>query len=131
MPCPTSQAIEPNLQLDPTQADLLAPGQVPDLTKSLVSSESQSQLQVKTVSFDSRRDVRLFEVNSKVSDYIDQTQVCTEVEQFMAQFEPKVFLMVGCLGLDHSVKEIFYKTTYTNPLANTVALEDETDDFNY
>ena len=49
----------------------------------------------------------------------------------MAEAETKVFLMVGCLGLDHSVKEIFYKTTYTNPLANTVALELETDDFNY
>ena len=130
--CPTSQAtVINNLQLDPTQADSLAPGQDPPIAKTLVSSQSQSKLHRKSISFDTKRDVRLFSINSKVSEYKDHTQVCNEVEKFISQFEPQVYLMVSCVGLDHSIKEIFYKTTFTNPLANPIALELESDDFYY
>ena len=39
--------------------------------------------------------------------------------------------MAGCASLDHSLKEVFYKTSFTNTLANTLALELENNDFNY
>ena len=130
--CPTSLATVGNdLQLDHTQIDSLAPGQDPPVATTLVSSQSQSKLHRKSISFDTKRDVRLFSINSKVSEYKDHTQVCNEVEKFISQFEPQVYLMVSCVGLDHSIKEIFYKTTFTNPLANTIALELESDDFYY
>ena len=130
--CPTSLATVGNdLQLDPTQIDSLAPGQDPPVATTLVSSQSQSKLHRKSISFDTKRDVRLFSINSKVSEHKDYTQVCDEVEKFISQFEPQVYLMVSCVGLDHSIKEIFYKTTFTNPLANPIALELESDDFYY
>ena len=120
-----------DLPLGPTQIDSLAPGQDPPVATTLVPSQSPSKLHRKSISFDTHRDVRLFSIGSTVSEHENFTQVCDEIEKHISKLIPQVYLMAGCASLDHSLKEVFYKTFFTNPLANTLALESETNDFNY
>ena len=123
-----------DLPLGPTQIGSLAPGQEPPVATTLVPSQSPSKLDLphrRSISFDTHRDVRLFSIGSTVSEHENFTQVCDEIEKHISKLVPKVYLMAGCASLDHSLKEVFYKTSFTNPLANTLALELEDDDFNY
>jgi hypothetical protein len=133
--CPTYLAtIENDLPFDPTQIESsLSPGQEPTFAPSLVPSQTSPKLDLppRSVSFDTYRDVRLYQIGSTVSEHENFTQVCTEIEKHISKLVPRIYLMAGCASLDHSLKEVFYKTSFTNPLANTLALELEENDFNY
>ena len=108
------------------------PGQDPSNLAS-VPSEPQSGpcTRSKKVTFDPYRDVRVFTPSSTVYEYSDLTQIEEQVEKHKSTLIPVLYFMPQCLGLDHSFKEIFYKSSFTTPLANTLALEDEIDDFYY
>jgi hypothetical protein len=103
----------------------LFPGHEPQLTTSLVLSQTPPELGLPTrnVSFDTHRDVRLYQLGGKLSEYENFSQVCTDVETYISKIEPKVYLMASIASIDHSLKEVFYKASFTNPLANTMALE--------
>ena len=83
------------------------------------------------MSFDKHRDVRLFKPNSTVYQHSDFSQVCTSIEQHKSTLTPKVYIMVHCASIDHSLREVFYQASFTYPLANPLALEDEDSDFYY
>ena len=112
----------------------LFPGQVLDFDPCLVQSETSPGLDPiprKTVSFDTHRDVRLFTLNSTVNEHSDFSQVCTDIEHHISELEPKTYLMANICGIDHSLREVFYKASFTSPLANLLAQEDEKNDFYY
>jgi hypothetical protein len=112
----------------------LFPGQVLDFEPSLVPSETSPGLDPlprKTVSFDTHRDVRLFTLDSTVNEHTDFSQVCTDFEQHISELVPRTYLMANCASIDHSLREVFYKASFTSPLANLLALEEEENDFNY
>jgi hypothetical protein len=133
--CPTYMTnIDHGSPSDPTQLESsLFPGQEPTFTTSLVPSQTSPKLDLpaRSVSFDTHRDVRLYQLGSKVSEHENFTQVCTDIEKYISKLVPKVYLMAGCASIDHSLREVFYKTSFTNPLANMLALELEENDFNY
>jgi hypothetical protein len=112
----------------------LFPGQVSEFNHSLVPSETSPELDPlprKTVSFDSHRDVRLFTLDSTVYEHRDFSQVCTALEQHISELVPKTYIMANCASIDHSLREVFYQASFTSPLANLLALEEEENDFNY
>ena len=75
--------------------------------------------------------MRLFTLNSTVYEHKDFSQVCTAIEKHISELVPKTYIMADCARLDHSLREVFYQASFTNPLANLLALELEENDFNY
>ncbi len=112
----------------------LFPGQVLDFDPCLVQSETSPGLDPiprKTVSFDTHRDVRLFTLDSTVNEHRDFSQVCTDIEHHISELVPKTYLMANSASIDHSLREVFYKASFTSPLANLLAEEEEDNDFYY
>ena len=66
-----------------------------------------------------------------MNEHSDFSQVCTDIEHHISELEPKTYLMANICGIDHSLREVFYKASFTSPLANLLAQEDEKDDFYY
>jgi hypothetical protein len=86
----------------------------------------------KVVKFSSTREVRLFSEetpSNNLSEIIPQ--VCSKVESSLKQLKPKLYILPTVCGLDHSLREVFYKAYFTFPTANTLAIEEEEDDFYY
>ena len=75
--------------------------------------------------------MRLFTLNSTVYEHKDFSQVYTAIEQHISELVPKTYIMANCASLDHSLREVSYQASFTNPLANLLALELEENDFNY
>ena len=112
----------------------LLPGQESNSGPCLVPSEHPPRsgtLPKKTVSFDTHRDVRVFTPYSTVYQHSDFTQVCSSIKQHKSTLTPIVYIMAQCASIDHSLKEVFYKASFTTPLANPIALEDVNSDFYY
>jgi hypothetical protein len=110
------------------------PGQESEFDPCLVPCETSPDsdlLPRKTVSFDIHRDVRLFTSDSTVYEHRDFSQVCTAIEQHISALVPKTYIMANCASIDHSLREVFYQASFTTPLANLLALEEEENDFNY
>jgi hypothetical protein len=99
------------------------PGHEQQLTTSLVLSQNPPEVGLpnRSISFDTHRDVRLYQLGGKLSEYENFSQVCTDVEEYVSKIEPRVYLMASIASLDHSLKEVFYHAAFTYPLANTVA----------
>ena len=83
------------------------------------------------MTFDAQRDVRLFTLDSKVEEHQTFTQVCTDIEQHISKLVPKTYIMASCASVDHSLREVFYEASFTSPLANLVALDQEEHDLYY
>ena len=122
------------LPVCPAHKSSLYPGQVQNVSESLVPSEASPGLDPsprKTVSFDTHRDVRLFALDSTVNEHRDFSQVCTDIENHVSELTPKTYLMANICSIDHSLREVFYKAYFTSPLANLLAEDEEINDFYY
>jgi hypothetical protein len=122
------------LPVCPAHNSSLYPGQVQNVSESLVPSEASPGLDPsprKTVSFDTHRDVRLFALDSTVNEHRDFSQVCTDIENHVSELTPKTYLMANICSIDHSLREVFYKAYFTSPLANLLAEDEELNDFYY
>ena len=89
----------------------------------------ESDLPKKVVKFSANRNLRLFSENT--GTFSDISQVCSKVETSIQSLKPTVYIMSQVCGIDHSLKEVFYKAYYTSPAANTLAIEEEENDFYY
>ena len=110
------------------------PGQDPKLDLDLVpvGTSTESDLPPKcSVSFDTTREVRLFSPDSLVSEHIDFSQVCATISKHISALKPTIYLMANCASIDQSLKDVFYQSFFTSPLANKLALIEEEDDFTY
>ena len=110
------------------------PGQDLELDLNLVpvGTSTESVLPLKrSVTFDEQRVVRLYSPDSLVIEHRDFTQVCANISKHLSTLKPTTYLMANCASIDHSLKEVFYQSFFTSPLANKLALIKEEDDFTY
>ena len=120
---PVGPALTDSLRLPEPKTD-----SIPALVQQDDSLESDLPPK-KAVKFSSHRDIRLFSEHR--NEHSDFSQVCSKVENSISALKPTVYLMSQVCGIDHSLKEVFYKAFYTTPFANPLALEEEENDFYY
>ena len=108
---------------------LLIPEQKTNFIPALVDQDDsqESDLPKKVVKFSAKRNLRLFSENTDT--FSDISQVCSKVEASIQSLKPTVYLMSQVCGIDHSLKEVFYTAYYTSPVANTLAILEEENDF--
>ena len=75
--------------------------------------------------------MHLFCQDSLTTEFKDFTQVCSKISKHISGLKPKTYLMANVASLDHSLKEVFYQSFFTSPLANRLAEDEEEDDFYY
>ena len=85
----------------------------------------------RTVTFDRVRDVRLFSQDSLTIEHKDFMQVCAKISKHISELKPTTYLMANVASIDHSLKEIFYQSFFTSPLANKLALIEKEYDYSY
>ena len=85
----------------------------------------------RVISFDKVRDIRIFSQDSLTTEFKDYTQVCLQIDRYKSKLKPVTYLMANVASLDHSLKEVFYQSSFTSPQANRLAQIEEEDDFSY
>ena len=131
--CPTFHTSTDDSPVGPTLTDsLLIPELKADVIPALVNQNDSLESDLpptKVVKFSSHRNIRLFSEHK--GTFSDFSQVCSKVETSIQSLKPTLYIMSQVCGIDHSLKEVFYKAYYTSPAANTLAIEEEENDFYY
>ena len=130
MECPTFNLSFDDSPVPPVLSDsLLLPEQADNVTPNIVEQEAslEKDLKHKKVKFSKHQHVRIF--SEQIGNSSDSTQVCSKVEQEMKELKPVVYLMSTVCGIDHSTKELFYRTLHSSPMANPIALIPDENDF--
>ena len=76
---------------------------------------------LRVISFDKVRDIRIFHKDSLTTEFKDYTQVCSQIARYKSSLKPITYLMANIASLDHSLKEVFYQSSFTSPQANRLA----------